>query len=455
MLKPTGRRSRHVGVVSAVVLVVAGAALAGGSPAAVGAETDGTTSRVSVSSTGTQSDGVSTERPAFSTDGRFVAFINYGSTLVTGDTNNAPDVFVRDRTAGTTTRVSVSSDEGQSGGPNALIFSVAISADGRYVAFSSGMEGLVPGDTNEETDVFVRDRTTGTTRRVSVSSSQRQGNGEALSVSISADGRYVAYASRASNLVSGDTNGLADVFVRDRSAATTRRVSVSSNQRQANGSSFDPALSEDGTHVAFRSTASNLVSGDTNGGEDVFIRYRPTSATRRISVSSNETQTPRGTEPTRPVPAISAGGRYVAFHSTASNLASGDTNGDGTDVFVRDRVAGTTQRVSMSNDEAQGNSGGADPSISSDGQRVAFNSGASGLVPGDTNGWADVFVRDRVAGTTSRVSVSSDGAQGNNRSDLSAISGDGGHVAFTSPASNLVPGDTNGQQDTFVRDFAP
>ena len=297
MFKPSERRSRRLSVVFAVVLVVAGAAWAGGGPAALGAETDGSTSRVSVSSTGTPSDGGSVERPAISADGRFVAFINYGSNLVDGDTNENPDVFVRDRTAETTTRVSVNSDEGQSHSANGEIRSVAISADGRYVAFDSEMGSLVPGDTNEERDVFVRDRTTGTTRRVSVSSSQRQANDFAGSVSISADGRYVAFTSGASNLVAGDTNGRNDVFVRDRSAAATRRVSVSSNQRQANNHSAEPQLSADGTYVAFRSAASNLVSGDTNRGEDVFVRYRPTAATRRVSVSSNETQTPRGRSP--------------------------------------------------------------------------------------------------------------------------------------------------------------
>ena len=448
MFKPTGSRSRHVGVVSVVVLVAAGPAWAGGGPAAMGAAAaDGTTSRVSVSSNGTQSNGGSLGRPAISSDGSFVAFINFGSNLVGGDGNEVPDVFVRDRTAGTTSRVSVSSDETEGSSSNGEIYSVAISADGRYVAFTTEHRRLVPGDTNEAIDVFVRDRTTGTTRRVSVSSSERQGNGSAYSsVSISADGRYVAYSSQASNLVSGDTNGRADVFVRDRMLATTRRVSVSSNQRQANRPNYDPALSADGTHVAFRSDASNLVSGDTNGGEDVFVRYRPTAATRRVSVSSNETQTPRGTEPSGPVPAISAGGRYVAFHSVASNLVSGDTNGEfGGDVFVRDRVAGTTQRVSVSNNEAQGNSSSGSPSISADGQRVAFASSASNLVEGDTGG-PGLFIRDRGAGTTSRVPVGGG----------PAISGDGRHVAFIgSDESNLVPGDTNGFADTFVWDSAP
>jgi len=462
MFKPSGRRSRRVSVVSALVLVAAGAAWGGG-PVAVGASAaDGATDRVSVSSTETQSNGGSLPPLATSSDGRFVAFTSDAYNLVDGDTNEAWDVFVRDRTTGTTSLVSVSSEEAQgnidSGGG-------AISADGRYVAFQSQASNLVPGDSNGRADVFVRDRTTGTTRRVSVSSSERQAiypaglpSGHA---SISADGRHVAFASGASNLVSGDTNRRIDVFVRDRWTGTTRRVSVSSNQTQANRRSDLPQLSADGQYVAFRSDASNLVSGDTNTNEDVFVRSRATGTTRRVSVSSNETQGVR-MDPVPGGPAISADGRYVAFHSTASNLVAEDTNGEfGVDVFVRDRAAGTTQLVSVNSNEAQGDDFSADPSISADGQRVAFRSAASNLVDGDT-GQVDIFVRDQGAGTTSRASVSSGGTpansscqDGENICGYPEISGDGRHVAFITDASNLVPGDTNGLVDTFVRDFAP
>jgi len=450
IFKPSGRRSRHVGVVSAVVLVVAGAALVGGRPAAVGAAaTDGTTARVSVSNSGGQSDGGGVLL-SISPDGRFVLFGSGGSDLSPDqDTNDATDVFVRDRTLGTTSLVSVSSEEAQgnndSGGGG-------ISADGRYVAFTSNASNLVPGDTNSREDVFVRDRTTGSTRRVSVRSNESQGNRSSLWASISADGRYVAYQSSSSNLVRGDTNRTWDVFVRDRMRATTMRVSVSSTQRQGNEVSRFPVISGDGQRVLYVSYASNLVPGDTNRRGDLFVRYRPTGTTSRASVSSNERQ---GNADTASPSAITPDGRYVAMQSSASNLVSGDT-GSMEDVFVRDRSAGTTQRVSVNTEEVPGDSDSRGPSISADGQRVAFFSWASNLVDGDSaDGWLDVFVRDRVAGTTSLVSVSTEGTPGNELSVENAISGDGGQVAFSSWASNLVPGDTNGQQDAFVRELAP
>jgi len=454
MRNPIRRRSRRVSVVLGLVLVAAGAAWVGGSPVARGAAApDGATSRVSVGSTETQSDGRSFDPPAISQDGRFVVFTNDGSNLVDGDTNGSFDVFVRNTVTGTTRRVSVSSNETQAEGHEGEPIgtgSLTISADGRYVAFMSDASNLVPGDTNGRSDVFVRDRATGTTRRVSVSSSERQANTGAGGASISANGRYVAFGSRASNVVPGDTNQRADVFVRDRSTGTTRRVSMTSNQSQADDDSYTPVLSADGQRVAFLSVASNLVAGDTNGWPDVFVRYRPTGTTYRVSVSSTEVQSIGNQAGSL---AISADGAYVAFFSTASNLVSGDT--DHGDVFVRDRKAGTTERVSVANNGAQSNSGGDDASISADGQRVTFASSADNLVSGDTNGWIDVFIRDQVAGTTSRVSVSSDQTQGDGNSYQGAISGDGDHVAFVSEATDLVLGDTNSLFDTFVRDFAP
>ncbi len=393
-----------------------------------------------------------------SPDGRFVVFTNAGSNLIPGgDTNDVMDVFVRDRTAGTTDRVSVSSNEMQGNGGS---HDGAISADGQYVAFHSDASNLVSGDTNGTADVFVRDRTRGTTRRVSVRSNEAQGGGGSVAPSISADGRYVAFSSDATNLVSGDTNGWTDVFVRDRAAATTRRVSVRSDQRQGNGGGVLGVLSADGLRVVFHSFSTNLVSGDTNGRGDVFLRYRPTGTTHRVSVRSNETQ---GAGESGAATAVSADGRYVAFSSLSDMVALDNNNA--LDVFLRDRKAGTTQLVSVSSAEEQGNQFSSPSSISADGQRVAFTSYASNLVESDTNDWIDVFVRDRVAGTTSRVSVSSDGTEGNNHSGLTAhelsggksaaISGDGSRVAFTSAASNLVLGDTNGFADTFVRDLAP
>jgi Tol biopolymer transport system component len=404
-----------------------------------------TTELVSVSSAGVQGNSSSYGTPSISADGRYVAFYSPASNLVSGDTNGSVDIFVRDRQTGTTELVSVSSSGVQGNGSS---YSPSISADGRYVAFYSLASNLVTADTNLYEDVFVRDRQAGTTERVSVSSAGAQGNSSSYTPSISADGRYVAFRSYATNLVSGNVNGYSDIFVRDRQTGTTTRVSVANAGYEGNNDSSSPSISADGRYVAFASLASNLVSGagDTNGVEDIFVRDRQTGTTERVSVSSAGTQGNGASSS----PSISADGRYVAFYSLASNLVSGDTNGT-FDIFVRDRQTGTTELVSVSSSGVQGNSASSSPSISADGRYVAFYSPASNLVSGDTNGSADIFVRDRQTGTTGLASVSSTGAQGNGASYTPTISADGRYVAFYSPASNLVSGDTNGSADIFVR----
>ncbi|MDQ1535490.1 MAG: hypothetical protein QOF28_3251 [Actinomycetota bacterium] len=307
-------------------------------------------------------------------------------------------------------RVSLDSAGGQAAGSS---FSAAISADGRYVAFESFASNLVAGDTNDVPDVFVRDNVTGTTSRVSVSSAEGQGDDSSNSPAISADGRYVAFFSLASNLVAGDTNFEYDVFVRDTVAGTTSRASVNSSGVEGNGSSpYKPSISADGRYVAFGSFASNLVAGDTNDVLDVFVRDTVAGTTRRASVDSAEVQ---GNENSFH-PAISASGRYVAFDSGATNLVPNDINGLNSDIFVRDTVAGTTARVSVDSAEVQGNDGSYDAAISADGRYVTFYSGATNLVAGDTNGFSDVFVRDTIGGTTSRVTVDSAEVQGNGNS---------------------------------------
>jgi Tol biopolymer transport system component len=255
---------------------------------------------------------------------------------------------------------------------------------------------------------------------------------------ISADGRYVAYDSYATNLVPGDTNGWPDVFVHDTVSGTTTRVSVSSAGEQGNRDSYLGAISADGRYVAFESWSSNLVPGDTNGVEDRFVRDTVTNTTTRVVVGGGSV-------------ALSADGRYVAFDSEEHDLVPGDTNGV-RDVFVLDTVAKTTARASVSSTGVQGIWESYDPAISADGRYVAFTSGAYNLVADDTNTRGDVFVRDTVAKTTTRVSLGAAGQQGNGNSSQPSISADGRYVAFTADASNLVPGDTNGVEDVFVRD---
>src|SRR5439155_1444704 len=231
------------------------------------------------------------------------------------------------------------------------------------------------------------------------------------------------------------------------------RVTVASDGTQGNSDSFAPSISADGCFVAFASFASNLVSGDTNGAPDVFVHDRLTGATERVSVASDGTQA-QGND-RQSAPSISADGRFVAFDSFASSLVSGDTTGL-LDVFVHDRLTGATVRVTLASDNTQGNDSSEAASISADGRFVAFASFASNLVSNDTNATVDSFVHDRLTGATRRVSVGSDGIQGNGGSlEKPSISADGRFVAFASFASNLVSSDTNGAQDVFVRGSDP
>jgi Tol biopolymer transport system component len=404
------------------------------------------TERVSVDNAGNQGNADSSDS-AVSDDGRFVAYYSLASNLVPGDTNGAADIFVRDRQTGTTQRVSVDGAGNQGNGDS---FGPALSADGRLVSFRSQASNLVPGDTNGAIDDFVYDRQSGAIERVSVDSTGTQGNGDSFETSISDNGRFVAFLSFASNLVPGDNNAVSDIFVHDLQTDTTERASVdSAGTTEANGQSYFPQISADGRFVAFRSDASDLVPGDTNGVSDIFVRDRQTGTTERVSVDGS------GAEGNGDSfgPTISDNGRFVAFRSDSSNLVPGDTNGV-SDIFVRDRQTGATERVSVDGAGVEGNGNSFGPSISEDGRFVAFRSHASNLVPGDLNGRDDIFVRDRQTGTTQLVSVANTGTQGDAPSFEPAISADGRFVAFRSDASTLVPGDTNASRDVFIRDTA-
>jgi Ca2+-binding RTX toxin-like protein len=386
---------------------------------------------------------------SISADGRFVAFTLLQSTISFGspnnNINNSDDIFVRDTLTNTTTRVSVDSAGNP---PNDSSVWPSISGDGRFVAFQSEATNLVPGDTNNSDDIFVRDLSANTTTRVSVDSAGNQGNNLSRRPSISADGRFVTFDSYATNLVPGDTNASLDIFVRDLSTNTTTLVSASSSGDRGNDDSGLPSISANGRFVAFRSLATNLVPGDTNDSRDIFVRDLLTNTTTLVSASSNGDRANNSST----LCYISADGRFVAFSSNADNLVPGDTN-NSEDIFVRDTLANTTTRVSISSTGNQGNQDSDDPSISADGRFVTFSSEASNIVPGDTNNKEDIFVRDLSTNTTTRLSVDSAGNQVNSDSDYPSISANGQKVAFSSFAANLVPGDTNNGPDLFISDI--
>ncbi|AVV47192.1 PD40 domain-containing protein [Streptomyces sp. ID05-04B] len=388
--------------------------------------------------------------PSISADGRYVAFASLARDLVPGDTNRADDVFVRDRQTGVVTRVSVDSAGSQA---NNASRNPSISADGRYITFESLATNLVAGDTNRYRDVFVRDLQTGETTRVSVGRDAAQSDSESFHPSISADGRFVTFDSPASNLVAGDTNDIHDVFVRDRQSGETTRVSVDSNGRQGDDISQVPSISADGRYVAFSSGARNLaLFPDNNHADDVFVHDRLTGRTDRISVGPDGTE---GNSASRTA-TISADGRYVAFESTASNLVTGDTGGPtDTDIFLYDRVTWTTTQVNLGPDGLSDSRtpGQERTTLSADGRYIAFVSGEDKLVAGDTNSRWDVFVRDRVTATTTRVSVAGDGSQSDGYSESPAISADGHHVAFTTSATNLGGDGTDRRYNLYVRDL--
>jgi WD40-like Beta Propeller Repeat len=404
----------------------------------------GQTTRVSVSSSGTQGN-LASDLKSISANGRYVAFQSSATNLVADDTNiDLGDIFVYDRNTKQTSRVSISTGGVQgnngSGFPN-------ISADGRYVAFQSDATNLVADDTNLASDIFVYDRQAKQTSRISIPTGGGQGNDNSYSANISADGRFVAFISYASNLVDGDTNGAFDAFVHDRQTKLTSRISVTSSGEQGNSDSFFPKFSANGRFVVFDSYASNLVSGDTNGSRDVFVYDRQTKQTKRVSIASNGEQGNSDSFNT----SISANGRYIGIYSRAANLIAGDTN-NVSDVFVYDRQTKQTSRVSTASNGEQGNSDSYLASLSSDGRFVAFQSYASNLIVGDTNGSPDSFVYDRQTKQTSRVSISTEGVQGNAESFGPVISANGRFVALHSHADNLVAGDTNGLADVFVHD---
>jgi Tol biopolymer transport system component len=419
---------KHVWVVTGLRAVIGAVAVLAGAASAQ------TTTRADVDSSGGEAD-LGAFGTTISPDGRYVVFDSPATNLVPGDTNGTTDVFLRDRLAGTTARVSLDDSGGQWGFRS---HGGTLSADGRYLVYIHylpGLNCLVRRDLQSGANDFL--------------ACDAAGASDATRPHSSADGRYVAYLSWSDVLVPGDTNGVSDVFVHDLQTGGVTRVSVDSSGNQADGASYDSSISADGRYVAFESAASNLVLGDTNGEWDTYVHDLLTGVTTRVSVDSAGVEA-NGSSAWGV--GISADGRFVGFTSSADNLVPGDANTT-VDAFVHDLLTGQTVCASVNPAGLPGNNGSYLAAISATGSAVAFTSRASDLVPLDRNlDRDDLFVRDLAGGVTWRASVDSSGAEANSFSLGASLSADGRVLSFTSHAFNLVGNDTNHTYDVFVFD---
>ena len=383
-----------------------------------------------------------------SADGRYVVFNSSSDDLTAGDNHQVSDVFRRDVTTGTTLKVSVAADGGNT---NLDSFEASVSSDGRYVAFESSASNIVAGDVNGADDVFVRDMATGTTTLASVDPPGFAPPGwqsrEYRFPSISADGHHVAFmAVNRWNGIGQPPPPYSEVLLRDLTAGTTQLVSVHSGTQFGTSFSDWPDVSGDGRYVAFSSGASDLVAGDQNDQGDVFVRDVQTQTTTRVSVDAN------GSDADGPSAraVITPDGRYVAFSSLAADIVP-DTAAGGTSqqIYVRDRSTGTTAHVSSAVGGGPSHGDNVVEAITPDGRFIAWSSNATDLVAGDSNGVYDEFVRDRQLGETLRVSLGTTGAQGDGNSWEGRLSADGRFVAFELKDQDFVSGNTTSSRLSF------
>ena len=400
--------------------------------------------RVSITSAGVEVSGASTA-PSISGDGRVVAFVSQSTELVSGsDTNNATDIFTHDRMTGLTERVSVAND---SSGANAASYSVAISGNGRWIAFDSFATNLAVTDADAFRDVYVHDRQSLETTIVSLGSRTPALDGpDVTQPAISADGMRVAFVG--SNLTNAAVFA-ANVYVFDRNAMTTTLASVTPGNVASNENCSDPALSADGNLVVFVTQSAGFLPAPPLLAQQIFMKNLQTG--ELVLVSQNAAGE-RGAD-TSSLPSVSADGRFVAFVSHASNLVMNDSNGV-PDIFVRDLQTSTTTRVSVDSAGVQGNAPGTltRPSISDDGRYVVFASDSSNLSAGDSPDYRDAFVHDRLTGTTRKLSANALGTAADRSTTSIVLSADGSTVAFDTNATNLISDDLLGYFDVFVLD---
>jgi Tol biopolymer transport system component len=416
----------------------------------------GRMTRVSVADDEAQANG-SSATPSVSADGRLVAFRSSASNLVEGDTNGLDDIFLRDRIAETTIRVNVNNNKEQTTGSDFATggsSSPSISADGRFVAFASNASNLVERDTNGKTDVFVRDLHEGRTILVSANENGEVANERSDHPRISADGTTVVFASFATDLAAGESGSPVDLYVRDISEKErgTELVSVDSGE-VARGSEFEHAsISGDGNLVVFSAESTLLVPGDANGGaNDIFLRDRAAGTTTRVNVDDN------GVQPTfftSDNPVISTDGRFVAYTTAASRFIDPNDSGSAADVFVHDLRKRQTSIASLDGDGVRTNSSASLPTLSGDGQFVAFASSASNLTTTAGGGLSKVFLRDRKRASTQFASFNASGGVPSTHASGQALSANGNVLALSTAATDIVAGDTNAVTDVFVNDLA-
>ncbi len=388
----------------------------------------------------------STDAAALSDDGAWLAFSSLASNMVGNDGSGLRDVFLRNLTTGEVLLASHDLQGNPADAPSGG--AVDISADGRYVAFDSWASNLVSGDAPGTLDVFVYDRVTDVVSLVSRSTAGAAGNAASAEASLSADGRYVAFSSWADNLVVTDLNGQQDVFLHELATGITVRVSEDASGAGGIGLSHSPDLSADGQFVAYSSRANNLVSEPLSVYHYIFVHDTLSGETWHASKNSLGEHA-WGNSDTRP--SISADGRLVAFASEAYNLAESPDLNWVSDVFVHDHLTGITSRVSVATDGSEASGASVLPSLSADGSLIAFTSGAADLVLDDSNGAADIFVHDLLGGATRMYSLAADNSAGNANSDSATLSADGRWLLFGSSASDLVLADDNGARDVFLR----
>ncbi|MDO9180711.1 MAG: cadherin-like domain-containing protein, partial [Agitococcus sp.] len=410
------------------------------------ADSPQTVIRVSTDSSDQEANG-SSIGGVFSADGTQVLFDSNASNLVADDTNDVYDVFVKDIKTGEITRISTDATGKQANGES---FGVVFSADGTKVLFESVASNLVANDNNEKIDVFLKDLKTGEITLVSANGSAEGFNGNSYAVALSADGTKVLFNSDANNAAISDTNNVTDAFIKDLTTGEITRVSTDSGDKEVQGSAIVAVgMSADGTKVLLQSNSANLVFGDNNDAYDVFLKDLKTGAVTRVSTNYEDTESNGNSEGY----AISADGTQVLFDSDADNLVDGDTN-RAYDVFVKNIETGVVTRVSTNPDGSEANGASFGGTFSADGTKVLLSSEATNLAPNDENSTQDVFVKDLTTGEILRVSSDDKGSAANGLSDGYGLSADGQQILFTSDATNLVLNDGNRASDVFISTLA-